>query len=94
MCFSSFFFIDFAFSLLSRASALAALCAMEQALAEFIFESPSAVLGKRVLDVGCGLGVAGIAAALAGAPCGRLMLASAGQQASTRLSFVRSRPRF
>lgn len=38
-----------------------------QALAEFIFSNPKSVFGKRVIDVGCGLGVAGIAAALAGA---------------------------
>ncbi|ASP39318.1 protein methyltransferase [Bacterioplanes sanyensis] len=38
-----------------------------QALARFISEHPQAVAGKNVLDFGCGSGIAGIAAAQAGA---------------------------
>ncbi|KAL3149551.1 hypothetical protein ABBQ32_002330 [Trebouxia sp. C0010 RCD-2024] len=37
------------------------------ALAQFILQQPELVKGKRVCDIGCGLGLAGIAAALAGA---------------------------
>lgn len=37
------------------------------ALATWILEHPAQVSGKRVLDLGCGSGIAGIAAALAGA---------------------------
>lgn len=36
------------------------------AIAEVMFSDPTLVAGKRVADVGCGLGLAGIAAALAG----------------------------
>lgn len=36
------------------------------ALAQFILQQPELVKGKRVCDIGCGLGLAGIAAALAG----------------------------
>ncbi len=38
-----------------------------QVLASFLFEHPEWVRAKRVLDFGCGSGVAGIAAAMAGA---------------------------
>ena len=38
-----------------------------QVLARWLLENPAAVRGKRVVDFGCGSGVAGIAAALAGA---------------------------
>ena len=38
-----------------------------QVMAKFLLDSPGWVRGKRVLDFGCGSGVAGIAAALAGA---------------------------
>ncbi|WP_430462994.1 class I SAM-dependent methyltransferase [Thalassolituus sp. LLYu03] len=38
-----------------------------QALAAWIRRNPQAVAGKRVLDFGCGSGIAGIAAGLAGA---------------------------
>ncbi|KAK9815198.1 hypothetical protein WJX73_010736 [Symbiochloris irregularis] len=37
------------------------------ALAELIFKHPTLVKGKEVLELGCGLGIAGLAAALAGA---------------------------
>jgi len=37
------------------------------ALAEKIFDNPELVRGKRVIDLGCGLGLGGIAAALVGA---------------------------
>lgn len=37
------------------------------ALARFVFRHPHLVRGKRVIDVGCGLGLAGLGAALAGA---------------------------
>ncbi|KAL3132844.1 hypothetical protein ABBQ38_006769 [Trebouxia sp. C0009 RCD-2024] len=37
------------------------------ALAQLILQQPELVKGKRVCDIGCGLGLAGIAAALAGA---------------------------
>lgn len=37
------------------------------ALASAVLERPELVRGKRVIDLGCGLGVAGIAAAMAGA---------------------------
>jgi predicted nicotinamide N-methyase len=37
------------------------------ALATKIFETPELVRGKRVIDLGCGLGIAGIAAAMVGA---------------------------
>eukprot|EP00967_Tisochrysis_lutea_P072040 scaffold95911_cov19-Tisochrysis_lutea.AAC.2 len=40
------------------------------ALASTVLDSPELVRGKRVADLGAGLGVAGIAAALAGAPAG------------------------
>ncbi len=36
-------------------------------LAEYIFENPECVRGKRVVDFGCGSGVVAIAAAMAGA---------------------------
>jgi predicted nicotinamide N-methyase len=36
------------------------------ALASEVLRRPELVAGKRVCDLGCGLGVAGIAAALAG----------------------------
>lgn len=36
------------------------------ALAQLILQQPGLVKGKRVCDIGCGLGLAGIAAALAG----------------------------
>jgi len=38
-----------------------------RALAQFIVANPNLVAGKRVLDFGCGSGIVGIAAALAGA---------------------------
>lgn len=38
-----------------------------QALARWLHENPQAVAGKRVLDFGCGSGIAGIAAGLSGA---------------------------
>ncbi|WP_221796859.1 class I SAM-dependent methyltransferase [Oceanobacter mangrovi] len=38
-----------------------------RALAQWLLANPQAVSGKRVLDVGCGSGIAGIAAARAGA---------------------------
>ena len=38
------------------------------ALAAEIFAEPELVRGKRVIDLGCGLGIAGIAAAMVGAP--------------------------
>ena len=38
-----------------------------QVLAKFLLDKPDWVRGRRVLDFGCGSGVAGIAAALAGA---------------------------
>jgi len=38
-----------------------------RALASFIANNPERVTGKRVLDFGCGSGIAGISAALAGA---------------------------
>lgn len=38
-----------------------------QVLARWLLDNPDLVRGKRVLDFGCGSGVAGIAAALAGA---------------------------
>ncbi len=38
-----------------------------QVMARYIFDNPALVRGKRVLDFGCGSGVAGIAAKLAGA---------------------------
>lgn len=38
-----------------------------RALAQFIAANPTLVAGKRVLDFGCGSGIVGIAAALAGA---------------------------
>ena len=38
------------------------------ALAQLILQQPELVRGKRVCDIGCGLGLAGIAAALAGLP--------------------------
>ncbi|WP_320818689.1 class I SAM-dependent methyltransferase [Thalassolituus sp.] len=38
-----------------------------RALAQFIVTNPDLVSGKRVLDFGCGSGIVGIAAALAGA---------------------------
>jgi predicted nicotinamide N-methyase len=38
-----------------------------RALAQFIAANPNLVAGKRVLDFGCGSGIVGIAAALAGA---------------------------
>ncbi|APR67785.1 MAG: methyltransferase [Thalassobium sp.] len=38
-----------------------------RALAQFIVANPNLVTGKRVLDFGCGSGIVGIAAALAGA---------------------------
>lgn len=38
-----------------------------RALAQYIGNDPDKVAGKRVLDFGCGSGIAGIAAALAGA---------------------------
>ena len=38
-----------------------------QVLAQFLLDDPQWVRGKRVLDFGCGSGVAAIAAALAGA---------------------------
>lgn len=38
-----------------------------RALAQYISNEPGVVTGKRVLDFGCGSGIAGIAAALAGA---------------------------
>ena len=37
------------------------------ALAARVFERPELVRGKRVIDLGCGLGIAGIAAAMCGA---------------------------
>lgn len=37
------------------------------ALAELILEQPALVKGKQVLELGCGLGIAGLSAALAGA---------------------------
>jgi predicted nicotinamide N-methyase len=37
------------------------------ALAQNVLQQPSLVVGKRVIEVGCGLGLAGISAALAGA---------------------------
>lgn len=37
------------------------------ALAQLILQNPDLVRGKRVCDIGCGLGLAGIAAALSGA---------------------------
>ncbi|DBA88783.1 TPA: hypothetical protein ACH3X1_004199 [Trebouxia sp. C0004] len=37
------------------------------ALAQLILQQPELVKGKRVCDIGCGLGLAGIAAALSGA---------------------------
>lgn len=36
------------------------------ALAQLILQNPDLVRGKRVCDIGCGLGLAGIAAALSG----------------------------
>jgi len=39
------------------------------ALATAVLDSPDIVRGKRVADLGAGLGVAGIAAALAGGCC-------------------------
>jgi len=36
------------------------------ALAQLILQQPELVKGKRVCDIGCGLGLAGIAAALSG----------------------------
>ena len=38
------------------------------ALAQLVLQQPELVRGKRVCDIGCGLGLAGIAAALAGLP--------------------------
>jgi predicted nicotinamide N-methyase len=38
-----------------------------QALARFVLDHPQVVLGRRVVDLGCGSGIAGLAAALAGA---------------------------
>jgi SAM-dependent methyltransferase len=38
-----------------------------RALAQFIVSNPNLMAGKRVLDFGCGSGIVGIAAALAGA---------------------------
>jgi len=38
-----------------------------QVLADFLLQHPELVVGKRVMDFGCGCGVVGVAAALAGA---------------------------
>jgi predicted nicotinamide N-methyase len=38
-----------------------------QVLSRFVLDDPSLVLGRRVLDLGCGGGIAAIAAAMAGA---------------------------
>lgn len=63
-----------------------------QVLARFIMAQPSWVRGKRVLDFGCGSGVAAIAAALAGASeviaCDTDPLAMAATRSNARRSGV------
>jgi len=63
-----------------------------QVLARFLLDEPARVKGKRVLDFGCGSGVAGIAAAQAGAAeviaCDIDPLALAAARVNARLSGV------
>jgi predicted nicotinamide N-methyase len=67
-----------------------------QVLARWLLAHPQLVRGKRVLDFGCGSGVAGIAAAMAGArevlACDIDPLALQASEANARLNGVRLAP--